>query len=98
MTTWMPVFRIRSWSTGLAEGKRDMDRISRLLSDSGADILPDTYDVTGGAHPDQLAIVGLAVKDGVNGDTASAEYLFYIEGNFHISAVHIRNLLNYRIE
>ena len=54
--------------------------------------------MTGGSHFDQLAVVGLSVKGGMNRNAAFAKGFLHIEGNFHIGAVLVRYLLNDCIE
>ena len=72
---------------GRALHKRDMNRISRLFADFGTNIPADADDMTGGSHFDQLAVVGLSVKGGMNRNAAFAKGFLHIEGNFHIGAV-----------
>ena len=72
--------------------------ISRLLSNPGANVLPQPQDMAGSAHPDQAAVIRDAVERGMDRDPASAEQGPYVIWKDHICAVDIRDLLDYGVK
>ena len=75
-----------------------MDGVAGLLADPGADVLPDADDVAGRAHTDQAAIIGNAVKLGVDLHPARAEFGPHVKGKFHIRTVYVRHFANHRVK
>ena len=81
-----------------------MHCVAGLFSYFGADVFKYSDYITYRAvfifysHVYYAAVVGLAVKLGMNLDSALAEFLFYVIGKNDVCAVYVRNLADFRPE
>ena len=75
-----------------------MDTVPRLFAELGPDVFPYAENMAGRSHSNQEAVIGHAVKGGVDWNPPCSKYLPHIKGDFHIGAVQIRNFFENGVE
>lgn len=66
-----------------------MHCVAKALANPFPNVFPQSDNEAGRSHLHNLPIVWLAVKSGVDHQTAFAEYHLDVERHFHIGGVHV---------
>jgi len=66
-----------------------MHHISEILPDLLADVLPNSDDMAGCPHLNDLSVVGHAIERGMDRQTAFTEHRLDVERYLHVGGVHV---------
>ena len=75
-----------------------MHRVAETLSNLFAYVFPDTDDVAGRSHLDNLTVVRQPVEGGMHQQPSFAEERLDVEWHLHVGGIHVLVLQDHRIE
>ena len=75
-----------------------MHHVAEALAHLFAYVFPDTDDVAGRSHLDNLTVVRQPVEGGVHQQPSFAEERLDVEWHLHVGGIHILVLQDHRIE